>query len=801
MRNSGTILKLNHSGIEILFTKLHQGCVENDEFIGLFTSRMNHELEYGKRLETLPDVHSPMKGGFDKDDGASLKNAFKGLALEMGAEGESHEQIAFNIQRMVLDPFSKWSEEHKQRIDYSEKILKNTLKVYNNKLKTVEKVQKKYFNKCRTLESLKANLTEEEISKELNSLDINDSNDQKTNLDTAEESTNDEYEPVVILGGIEYGKIGLKELFRSILTEVPQHSFKVAILGVYENVSTGSSIVSYLQQTLGITNIDKCEKFGKDLITNGFLRHVNGVGSNFVNSGNFQYQWKNTAFQIAELPLHSNKNSRNGDGSSTNTSTLDDDDDLSSNNVNVSNYFDELKNAISYEEPSLKKVDKDVKILDSTYKKEVLKLDKIRCELEELIVDHLSFMEKCELDRLRALKKVLLDFSASISNKLSNIKATIDKILIYEETINPNGDLMFLLQNYRTGSFVPNVILYDNYYDSFKDQIFGVDLETRCKNDNKTVPLIISSILSYMDNIYPDLPNDDVRTKTWLVPVRLQSTHALRNEIEQIGSNNLTREFFAKYQPEVIVSVLKLYLLELPDSIVPNSLYDLIRSIYNQYGSDLETKERINGLTTILKNLDRSNISTLNAICTHFSRLIKILKENKNGDESNNLASNFQNGISQEFSSCILRPRYQTNLSLSDKHSFRFILDLLIHKQEIFKNLKPTAGSIRKNKSITGHVDGNSIKQNELQRQNSKLQTKLQKAVRSGSTRKSSNNHIKSNPTLETTNEDEGENKPTKVEKPLPSPSKSKSKPNSTKSSTKNSPIEPSNPENPIVIE
>ncbi len=689
---------------------------------------MDYEFDYGKKLSALPDIHSPMKGGFDKDDGASLKNAFKGLALEMGNEGDSHLQIALNIKEMVIDPFSKWSQEHKQRIDYSEKILKSSLKVYKNKLKAVEKIQKKYFNKCRTLESIKSGMTEEEITKELNSIDLTDSQEQKGKSNPSD-ADGEEYEPLVVLGGVEYGKIGLKELIRSMLTEIPQGSFKVAILGVYEHVSTGSSIVSFLQQQLGITNIDKCERFGKDLITNGFIRHVNGVGSNFVNSSTFQYQWKSTAFQIADLPIKKNEA---------------DDDDENLNNRKVSNYIDELKNAISYEETSLKKVDNDVKELDAAYKIEVAKLDKIRCDLEELIVDHLSFMEKCELDRLRALKKVLLDFSASISNKLSNIKAIIDKIMIYEETINPTGDLMFLLQNYRTGSFVPNVVLYDNYYDSFKDQIFGVDLETRCKNDNKTVPVIISSILSYMDNIYPELPNDDVRTKIWLIPVRLQSTHALRSEIEKLGSTGLTPEFFKMFEPEVIASVLKLYLLELPDSVVPNGLYDLIRSIYNQYGSESESKERINGITNVLKNLDRSNLSTLNAICTHFTRLIKILLENKNENESNGLASSFQNGISQEFSNCILRPRYQNNLSLSDKHSFRFFHDLLEHKAEIFKNLKPT-GSIKKNKSVLGGVEERITRSEQLSRQSSKLQSRLQQAVRTGSRRVS--NEAKSNET------------------------------------------------------
>ena len=49
-----------------------------------------------------------------------------------------------------------------------------------------------------------------------------------------------------------------------------------------------------------------------------------------------------------------------------------------------------------------------MKQLDDRYYQLVLEFDKLRCEFEELIMDHLTFMEKCELDRLKAIKKVSL---------------------------------------------------------------------------------------------------------------------------------------------------------------------------------------------------------------------------------------------------------------------------------------------------------------------------------------------------------------------------------------------------------
>ncbi|KAH3666725.1 hypothetical protein WICMUC_005542 [Wickerhamomyces mucosus] len=685
------------TGIEVLFSKLNQGCIENQEFINLFTSRMEYEYDFGKKLVSIPQIHQPLKSGFGFDDGASLKNAFKGISIELSNEGDAHLKIADSINGLVLNPFSKWAKEHKQRVNYSEDALKSNLKVFKNKLRLVEKLQKKYYNKCRAFEDLKVGKSKEELLKEL-SLDDDDHFTKDSNQDS-----------IITLGNKVYTKSSLTETLAKLLTEIPKNSIKVPILGKYDNVTTGSQISTWLQKNLGVASIDDCERFGQDLISNGFLRKLNTSvgaslnGSGFVNSGAFHYQWKDKAFKSANIPIPlSETNSVNRDND-------DEDDDYDDQEIKdkVGNVLEEIKS--TFEEPSLRKLNKEVKELDENYSKQVLKLDKIRCDLEELIIDHLTFMEKCELDRLRALKKVILDFSASVSQNIPSIQAFVDNILLYEESISPDKDLLFLLQNYKTGKFKPNVILYDNYYENIKDEIFGVDLITRCKNDKKSVPLIVSTILSYLDNeIYPNLPNDEIRVKIWLIQVKLKSTHELRFKISLNKSSNIS-DILRKFPPEVVISVLKLYLLELPNSLIPGEYYDLIKSIYLQFGNENDTKERINGIINVLKNLDRSNLSTLNSILTHFHRLLSIIKE-----KDSKLSNFFKVNISSEFSNLILRPKQQNNLNLLDNFNSKFIIDLISNKSQVFKSLKSLTNTNQslnssRNDSLSEERDNQSI--------------------------------------------------------------------------------------------
>lgn len=61
---------------------------------------------------------------------------------------------------------------------------------------------------------------------------------------------------------------------------------------------------------------------------------------------------------------------------------------------------------------------------------------------------------------------VILDFSGAISNIIPTLQATVDTMMLFQETVQPAGDLRYMLDSYRTGSFVPKVTRYESYYNS-----------------------------------------------------------------------------------------------------------------------------------------------------------------------------------------------------------------------------------------------------------------------------------------------------------------------------------------------
>ena len=68
-------------GLGILFGKLEQGIVENQQILTIARMRADAEDLYGRRLGDIVPTTDRMAGGFQKDDGASLRKV--GFLLAM----------------------------------------------------------------------------------------------------------------------------------------------------------------------------------------------------------------------------------------------------------------------------------------------------------------------------------------------------------------------------------------------------------------------------------------------------------------------------------------------------------------------------------------------------------------------------------------------------------------------------------------------------------------------------------------------------------------------------------------------
>jgi hypothetical protein len=107
-------------------------------------------------------------------------------------------------------------------------------------------------------------------------------------------------------------------------------------------------------------------------------------------------------------------------------------------------------------------------------------------------------------------------------------------------------------------------------------------------------------------------------------------------------------------------------------------VYEIIKTIYSTTATDVTEETRVSVLQSTLGQLRLANIATLDAICTHFTRLIELTS----ADEA------FVTALATALAPCILRPRQESSLSMNERYSYRLVRDLFAHKDAIFGELK-----------------------------------------------------------------------------------------------------------------
>ena len=496
-------------GLGVLFGKLQQGVIENQQILTIARMRADAEELYGRKLADIAPTTDKMTGGFARDDGASLRKAYEGVRAEMEEAAKNHRKIASNISELVVLPFSRWCEAHEGRVQNSQDDLQSRMKAHDKQAEYVRKLRSAYFNKCRQLEDLEEEnkLAFQSPEKEIASPKLS-----PPTIKLPDPKDTEEDEPIEI-GDETYDPQQVKKILTHMLNTIKLGETKVPILGTYQNVSTGSDITDYIQRHMGATSVSYAERVGQDLVTHGLLRLIGNVGNTFANSSKMNYQWRTKAFQITGIP----EKKKGLDRVSSISSTADGvDSPMVGSMGEMLSTWNPLNNAHPNETPS-ERLRRESHEADERYKASVRRLDDLRCQLEEQMIDHLKFMERCELDRLKAIKAVILDFSGAISNAIPSLQSTVDNMMLYQETVQPAGDLRYLLENYRTGAFVPKVQVYDNYYNTvdgkaagfnicqqslkwITEQTYGVDLEARARADRKRVPIIVTTVLTFLDN-------------------------------------------------------------------------------------------------------------------------------------------------------------------------------------------------------------------------------------------------------------------------------------------------------------
>jgi hypothetical protein len=248
---------------------------------------------------------------------------------------------------------------------------------------------------------------------------------------------------------------------------------------------------------------------------------------------------------------------------------------------------------ISAESPGetrAERLGREARSAEKAYATGVTRLDHTRLLLEQTISEYFQFLQRCELDRLRAAKAVIMGFNAALATLNPKMDKLAADAVVLNESFNPEGDVAALVERYRTGPFRPSPVLFHSYRSHETRVNFGIDLSKwhNCQHvdyseDFNDVPPILTRLITLLEKGYPRLSTDDgqccppsrvieepsfsffllryfvcvERRMAWIYEVPLKAVHELREALNDPYKSKISDTQLAAFDPPLIAATIK----------------------------------------------------------------------------------------------------------------------------------------------------------------------------------------------------------------------------------------------------
>ncbi|WVR08274.1 hypothetical protein IAU60_005321 [Kwoniella sp. DSM 27419] len=343
------------------------------------------------------------------------------------------------------------------------------------------------------------------------------------------------------------------------------------------------------------------------------------------------------------------------------------------------------------DEPAHVRLRREATKADESYKEGVRSAEERRLEMEEEIERGLRLWERWERERLAAVKSVLKHYEEALAKLPAKLGELQRSTALTVEAFNPEADIKALIEGNRTGPFRPQPHVYESLESDVPDVNFGIDLRrwsgehgwkslvNSTPRAKGSIPEALEALLRALNDMYSGV-TDDERRRSWIYEVPLNETHMLRNAINnpQISVDDMTA-IVKKFNLPIAAGAVKLYLLELNPPILGWEGWEDAKAVYPSVGADQE-RDMASAVSSVLGRLPGSQLYVLDAVIKHFRQLVDSTKTKEADDV-------YITKLALSIGRTILRPQYETDLTIGDRTPSLFLADLINHYSALFPNL------------------------------------------------------------------------------------------------------------------
>jgi len=615
-------------GIRTINKKIEKGFNEVDELISFVKKRISLEENYSYDLVDLGQSRNYFEE--TAEEGSSVYQSYVNIKRELINYGNSRQNIANAMKEYVLNPLIKYQDTYRK---YSHKKTQEIIDLVNTLQKQkdeLEYAKAEYYQSC-------------EISEQFNNL-RNTIGTPYYSLDNMDFPALDAMIPI---GPRNMTIEELNSLLLKMQHEIPQTTVS-SWIGNYQAMA-GEDIVRFMMKRFLDMSKDDAIMAAQDLLKMGFIgtRSISKQPFSFNGS----YVWKKTTME-GEAPH--------------------------------------------------KKAKRDVERTDYIYKNAVKTVETTRCNIECEMYAYLVKVEDIEYQRIQTIRSSVAAMIDLESKSVMVNQVLYDHDKLFLETIQPERDLNQVINQCRTGTTHIPVTIYESYYYSPGHfQTFGVFLDQLVMSNGTNVPIIVKKCLSAItktvkalcenqeivqevDHEVKKLTPVEMERRMWLGPRPfIGQVYELRN---QLNTQKITLKILKNFKVPVIIAVLKLFLQELPISLIAGDMYESFKMLYSGAENN-DLKNRVTSIERLLYTLSPPYYETLACIMKHLHGLVEDLP----------FEDEFISGLSYSIAHLILRPWTESIITINDKHASRLVKDLIYYYNDIF----PERFTLARNKMST----------------------------------------------------------------------------------------------------
>lgn len=637
------------SGIRVLLQTLeksHEEGLDSLEYFESYTELLDIQsaklkqlsIKSDKFLEKQPTEAIPSKilSEYEQHQKllGSLSNLKRVQSESIKTIGVVKSSASLKIQGDVVIRLRDFLEDYSEFIIDSKKSLTNQ---YNTFVKTNEQAiaaEKVYINKTRELEDI--DLRETQSKATVPSPDsLQPPPPVEKSAEIIQETEDEIFKFPIVIGTTIFRSIKELKVFMIRMTgEVPIKRRLIPLPGINNEYFGSESFFRWVKGNR--ENEDsrrKIEKFGQDLIKLGLVSNWNKLAQNKFVSDEGYYEFTDLARYIAKFD--ENKIPVLEVSPSEESSEI----------KSKSGVFDGLKNRFKHT-LDINTLKDNAKVAKEKYLAAVSKSYIEKEKLESSIISVSRRAEVYEANRLKLIYFLTKIFNETVldeNEKQIHAFQTIAEASTYDDDTF-NYELLKRSISNKSGWYWPKSDVkfssYGNSKTQFNAEIFGNDLLNQYRdpsnNDLKTksVPLFLKNIIEGLNGL--ELVED-----SWIKDIDiLKATEMKRSillsipeyekeynpeeidiDINNFVSSKITSEIFHKYSTNEVVGFLKLWLLELPDSLIPFTAYDQLKTCYSENSDDYESKLKILG------SIPRQNLASLLLLAEHLSSSVSKIEQ------------------------------------------------------------------------------------------------------------------------------------------------------------------------------